>query len=125
MDKIQMNKMEFYGYHGVFPEEKKLGQQFIIDLTVQLDLKKAGQTDDLRHSVNYAELYTCCKEIVEGESVNLIETIAEKIAGTILSNYRELDICTVKVTKPNPPIKGHYESVAIEITRRQMNEWTI
>lgn len=47
--------MEFYGYHGVFPEENKLGQRFKVDLTVELDLKRAGESDDLEHSVNYGE----------------------------------------------------------------------
>lgn len=121
MDKIYLNKMEFYGYHGVFPEEKQLGQRFIVDLTVSLNLKRAGQTDDLQHSINYAQLYTHCKNIVEGESCHLIESVAEKIADTLLINYREINSCTVKVIKPDPPIRGHYESVAIEITRSRNN----
>ncbi len=57
MDKIYVNKMEFYGYHGVFPEENRLGQRFIVDLSVSVDLKKAGETDQLEFSVNYGELF--------------------------------------------------------------------
>lgn len=121
MDKIQLNKMEFYGYHGVFPEENQLGQRFIVDLTVHVNLKRAGQTDDLNHSINYAELYTICREIVEGDPFQLIEAVAEKIADSLLIHYRDINSCTVKVIKPDPPIKGHYESVAIEITRSRNN----
>ena len=51
--------MEFYGYHGVFPEENKLGQRFIVDLMVPVDLKRAGETDELEYSVNYGELFQC------------------------------------------------------------------
>lgn len=121
MDKIQLNKMEFYGYHGVFPEENKLGQRFIVDLTVHVNLKRAGQTDDLNYSINYADLYTLCKKIVEGEPFRLIEAVAEKIANTLLVDYRDINSCIVKIIKPDPPIRGHYESVAIEITRSRNN----
>lgn len=117
MDKIFLNRMEFYGYHGVFSEEKKLGQRFMVDIIALLNLQKAGQTDQLEHSVNYAELYRICKEIVEGEPVNLVETIAERIAVKILKEFMLISEVTVKVIKPDPPIPGHYQSVAIEITR--------
>ncbi len=117
MDKIFVNQMEFYGYHGVFPEETKLGQRFVVDLTVLLDLQKAGQTDQLEFSVNYAELYRICKEVVEGQPVQLIETVAERIAEVILTNFPPVSEVIVKVIKPDPPIPGHYHSVAIEITR--------
>jgi len=109
--------MEFYGYHGVFPEENKLGQVFIVDLIVELDLKNAGQTDDLNHTINYAQLYEVCQKIVEGRSYKLIEAVAEKIASEVLQSFSSVSSCTVKVIKPNPPIKGHYESVAVEIVR--------
>lgn len=111
--------MEFYGYHGVFSEEKRLGQRYVVDLCAEINLKKAGNSDHLEDSINYAELYTICKEIVEGEPYNLVESVAEKIAMTILERYLRIAACTVKVIKPDPPIPGHYQSVAIEITRRR------
>lgn len=117
MDKIILNKMSFYGYHGVFPEETKLGQRFIIDLTVEADLKKAGETDSLDASIHYGEIYQVCKEIVEGKPYKLIEALAERIAAELLKCYQGISVVTVKVIKPDPPIPGHYESVAVEITR--------
>lgn len=119
MDKIILEKMEFYGYHGVYPEENKLGQRYRVDLTAYVDLKQAGQTDDLNKSVNYAEIYTLCKEIVEGERYNLIETVAERIAAGVLAKHKRIQACTVKVIKPDPPIPGHYQSVAVEIERKR------
>jgi dihydroneopterin aldolase len=119
MDKIYVNKMEFYGYHGVFPEETRLGQRFAVDLEVSLDLQKAGQTDNLEYSVNYGELYEVCKTIVEGTPCKLVETVAEKIAGQVLEQFSLVSEVTVKVIKPDPPIPGHYKSVAVEITRRR------
>lgn len=117
MDKIYVNQMEFYGYHGVFPEENTLGQRFIVDLIVEANLQNAGKSDELEHSIHYGELYTLCKKIVEGERYKLIEAVAERIATTCLTQYPLANACTVKIIKPNPPIPGHYHSVAVEITR--------
>ncbi|MED4204802.1 dihydroneopterin aldolase [Neobacillus mesonae] len=117
MDKIYVNGMEFYGYHGVFPEEKVLGQRFKMDLAVAVDLKKAGETDELEYSVNYAELYQICKEIVEGTPYKLVESVAEKIAAAVLANLPLVQQVEVKLIKPDPPIPGHYKSVAVEIIR--------
>jgi 7,8-dihydroneopterin aldolase/epimerase/oxygenase len=117
MDKIFVNQMDFYGYHGVFPEENTLGQRFRVDLMVLVDLKKAGEIDELEHSVNYGELFQVCKEIVEGKPYKLIEAVAEKIAETVLQQFTLVSEVTIKVIKPDPPIPGHYRSVAVEITR--------
>lgn len=111
--------MEFYGYHGVFPEENTLGQRFIVDLMVLADLKKAGETDELAYSVNYGELFKVCKEVVEGKPYKLVEAVAEKIAKTVLGQFPLVSEVTIKVIKPDPPIPGHYRSVAVEITRRR------
>lgn len=119
MDKIFVNRMEFYGYHGVFPEENRLGQRFAVDLTVSVDLRKAGETDELEHSVNYGELYQVCKEIVEGKPYKLVEAVAERIASSVLAQFALVQDVTVKVIKPDPPIPGHYQSVAVEIMRRR------
>lgn len=117
MDKIYVNKMEFYGYHGVLPEETRLGQKFIVDLIVGSNLKKAGLTDSLEESISYVDLYQVCKDVVEGKPYKLIEAVAEKIAQEILRKFDKAAVVTVKLIKPNPPIPGHYEFVAVEITR--------
>ena len=117
MDKIYINEMEFYGYHGVLPEETKLGQRFRISLIVELDLKKAGETDDLNETVSYAEIFDRCRDIVEGKPYQLIEAVAEKIASDVLTNFEKITRVTVKVIKPDPPIRGHYQSVAVEVVR--------
>ncbi|WP_027725249.1 dihydroneopterin aldolase [Tuberibacillus calidus] len=116
-DKIYINKMAFYGYHGVFPEENRLGQRFFVDVVLECDLREAGQTDDLKKTINYAEIYEAVKGIVEGKPYKLVESVAEKIAETLLVTFPLLVRCHVKVTKPDPPINGYYDSVAVEITR--------
>jgi len=117
LDKIYVNKMEFYGYHGVLPEETRLGQRFKVDLIVELDLKRAGQTDELQESISYVDLYHVCKKVVEGRACKLIEAVAERIAEQILVKFDKVSVVTVKVVKPDPPIPGHFESVAVEIKR--------
>ena len=118
MDYIHLNDLEFYGYHGALPEETKLGQIFKVTITLACDLRKAGETDDLNQTVNYAEVFELCKDIVEGKPYLLIESVAERIASSILDQYNDkVKGCRVHLVKPNPPIRGHYSSVAVDITR--------
>ncbi|MBC1471319.1 dihydroneopterin aldolase [Listeria seeligeri] len=119
MDKIYLNELAFYGYHGVLSEENKLGQKFIISLVLGLSTKKAGISDNVNDTVSYADVYKTVKEIAEGKPFKLIEALAEKIATEVLVNYPLLNEVTVKLIKPNPPIPGHYHSVAVEIERKR------
>ncbi|MGG3915537.1 dihydroneopterin aldolase [Rossellomorea vietnamensis] len=117
MDKILLNEMEFYGYHGVFQEENKLGQRFRVSVELHLDLRKSGQSDQLEDSVNYAEVYSITKGVVEGEPRNLVEAVAEDISSRILETFDAVKSCKITLIKPDPPIPGHYRSVAVEINR--------
>lgn len=119
MDKIFLNGLTFYGYHGLFPEENHLGQRFIVDLELELNLQKAGHSDDMNQSINYGEVYQLTKAIVEGESHKLIETVAEIISKRLFNEFELLEACKVKVIKPDPPIPGYYESVGVEIYRER------
>lgn len=114
--------MQFYGYHGLLPEEKRLGQRFKVDLELFLHTSKAGLSDKMYDSIDYSQAYQRVKKIVEGESKNLIEAVAETIATDLLSAFTLLEACKVKVIKPDPPIAGHYESVAVEIYREKRHE---
>ncbi|EAD2801056.1 dihydroneopterin aldolase [Listeria monocytogenes] len=119
MDKIYLNELVFYGYHGVLAEETKLGQTFRVSLILGFSTKKAGVSDSVDDTVSYAEVYETVKEIVEGTPFKLIEALAEKIATEVLTGYPLLEEVTVKLIKPNPPIPGHYDSVAVEIERKR------
>jgi dihydroneopterin aldolase len=119
MDIMRLEKIQFYGRHGAFPEEQRLGQRFYVSLELKLDLKKAGTTDDLEHTVDYSELYGLVKQIVEGETYKLIETLAERIASRILDTYDKIHEVLVKVTKPHPPFDIVFDGVTVEITRRR------
>lgn len=69
MDKIYLNQMEFWGYHGLFPEENKLGQRFYVDLQLELDLKPASTSDDMTKSIDYGAVYEVTKKVVEGRHI--------------------------------------------------------
>ena len=98
--------MVFYGYHGVLPEERTLGQRFIVDIEMIVDLLLAGQTDDLAHTVNYAEVYAATRDIVTGEACQLIETVAQRIADQVLGHHEAVAHVGVRIRKPEVPIAG-------------------
>ena len=97
--------MTFYGFHGVNAEEKALGQTYLVDCEVTLDLSKSGTSDNLTDTVSYTDIYKTVKLVIEGKSKNLLEALAESIANKIIN---EFEINSIKVTliKPHPPIKG-------------------
>jgi dihydroneopterin aldolase len=117
-DRIICTGLTFYGYHGVNPEERALGQRFVVDLELQLDLEPAGRSDDLAQTVNYSQVYRIAREAVEGPPCNLIETVAERLAVRLLSETRAR-VVRVRIAKPWAPIRGMTAGeVAVEITRR-------
>lgn len=116
-DQIILQGLKFFGYHGVLPQETKAGQNFIVDATLRLDVSQASQHDDLNQTVNYAEVYRDIQKIVEGEPQQLIETVAEAVAYTILRQHPRVQTAVVRVDKPEAPIDGTFGTVAVEVTR--------
>lgn len=117
MDKIYINNLEFIGYHGVFPEEKKLGQKFLVSLELSVDTRVAGKTGDLTKSVHYGLVAKDVEKIFLEKSVDLLETCAENIAQMVLKNYA-VKAVKVIVKKPWAPLQLHFDNVAVEITRK-------
>ena len=118
-DKIHLSGMVFYGFHGVSPAEQEVGQRFVVDLEVHLDLRAAGLSDRLPDTASYTELYNVVKDILEGPSRRLLENVAESIAGRLLNEF-EIEAVRVKVMKPEVPMKGSILShAAVEIFRQR------
>ena len=116
-DKIQLAGMVFYGFHGVGPEEQQVGQRFVVDLEAERDLRAAGRSDDPDDTVNYSKMYRVVKEIVEGPSRKLLESVADAIAEAILSGF-DVESVRITVRKPEVPIKGSILThAAVEIYR--------
>ncbi|OFK63825.1 dihydroneopterin aldolase [Corynebacterium sp. HMSC078A10] len=114
-DRIELTGLECFGYHGVFEEEKKTGQPFIVDVTCWLDT--AGIEDDLSRTVNYAELADVAADIVEGPSRDLIETVAAEVAETAMQRFDILHAIEVTIHKPKAPIPRTFADVAV-VARR-------
>ena len=118
-DHITLEGMRFYGFHGVNPEERVLGQEYLVDLTVAMDLGRAGRTDRLEDTISYARIYRAVREVMEGEPRNLLEAAAQAIAERMLSEF-PVDSVGVRVKKPHPPIRGSIiEYATVEIFRRR------
>lgn len=116
-DRIILEGMQFYGFHGVNAEERALGQSYIVDLKVDMDLTGPGASDRLEETVSYAHLYRAVQEVLEGRSMNLLEATAHGIAVKILAEF-PVDGVHVRVKKPRPPIRGSViENASVEIYR--------
>lgn len=119
MDKIVIKNLEIFAYHGVFPEEKKQGQTFIVTAELYLDLNAAGTEDDLSKTVNYASVCETIEHVMLDEKYDLIEAAAENIASTILLNYEPVESVRVIISKPQAPIDMTFDTVYVDITRKR------
>lgn len=116
-DSITLEGMEFYGRHGVLPEENVLGQRFIVDLSMNLDLSRACTSDNLSDTVNYAAVYDSVRKAVEGEPVKLLECLANNILATVFRDFPLIEDIRIVLHKPGAPIKGVFKDVKIKIKR--------
>lgn len=119
MDRILMHHMAFYGFHGVMDEERTLGQKFFIDVELSLDLSRAGASDEVSQTVSYAEVYDDVKYFAESARYNLIEALAENIALRVLAKYEVVSEVLVRVKKPEAPVRGIFDFMAVEIRRQR------
>ena len=118
-DRIILEGMTFYAYHGGSPEERTLGQPFQVDLEAELDLSAAGKSDDRADTVSYTHLYRVVRDVIEGEPRNLLEALAEEVAMRLLDSFSIVAV-RVRVKKTRPPIKGAMIlGAAVEIYRRK------
>jgi dihydroneopterin aldolase len=115
-DEITLTGLRASAFHGVLEQERRTGQVFIIDVTMYLPLADAASTDDLDRTIHYGELAEEIVTAVESDPVDLIETVAERVANVVLAHDRAL-MTKVTVHKPNAPISVPFEDVAVTITR--------
>ena len=116
-DRIILEGMEFYGFHGANPEERALGQPYVVDLAVELDLRLPGESDRLEDTVSYSDLFRTVKLVIEGESKNLLEATAQTVADQVLAGFPVKGV-RVRVKKPRPPIRGSViDNAVVEIYR--------
>ena len=118
MDRITVTGIEVFGHHGVLPHERTFGQRFVVDLALDVDLDAAGRSDDLDDTVDYGALTGDVVAIVGGEPVDLIETVAARVADRCLDDDRVVS-CEVTVHKPSAPVPAVVAEVAVTVRRRR------
>ncbi len=119
-DRILLQGMIFSGFHGTLAAERELGQPFVVDIELTVDLRAAGLADDLTRSVDYSEVYQQARAIVEGPSMQLTEAVAESIAAAVLDRHSLVEAIRVRVAKPNVRLDGGVlAGSAVEIMRRR------
>lgn len=117
MGKINIKDLEVYAYHGVMPEEKTLGQKFLISITMHTDLSKAARTSDLAQTINYAEACEFVNEFTKKNTFDLIESLADSVARILLNRFELASRVDVQVKKPWAPIGLPLDSVSVEVSR--------
>jgi dihydroneopterin aldolase len=116
-DLITIKGIWGFGYHGVFDHEAKNGQDFFVDLEIQIDLSKASVSDDLNDTVDYGALTNLVVEEITGERAQLIEKLAGRIADRIKNSYPEIKKISVTVHKPKAPVSAEVSDISVTISR--------
>lgn len=112
--KIQIKGLRVYGYHGVLEHERQEGQYFIVDATIKVDADRASATDDISNTVSYAELAHLISENVRNNPVNLLETLAQRLADEVLFAASPwASKVKITVSKPDAPIDLYFETVSV------------
>lgn len=115
-DRITLTGLTVRGFHGVYDFERRAGQDFVVDAILELDTAKAARTDDVEDTAHYGDLAERLAAVIAGEPVNLIETLAQRLADACLADHH-VDAVTITVHKPQAPIKQAFRDVAVTIRR--------
>ena len=117
MDKIIIKGLKVFAYHGVNPEEKAYGQNFILDITAYKNLKKAGETDNIDDTVSYAKILKTAVKVLNEDKYDLLEKVAQRVAQQIFLEFDSIKAIDVCLKKPEAPIKADCEDGGVEISR--------
>jgi len=118
--RITLEGLEFHAFHGVYPHERKSGNWFEVDISVEADFTSAAKCDDLSGTVNYEELYSIVKSEMERPS-KLLETVAEKIVQDVFSTLPTVLLIELTISKINPPIGGKCKKASVCVLRKRNN----
>ncbi len=117
--KIHLNNMIFYGYHGVHPEERKLGQRFIVTLTVETDPKLDQGIHSLEQTVDYTKVFDEVKNIMETHQFYVLEKCANEILDKLFMDFQEIVCANIRIKKPFVAINASLDGVEVEMERRR------
>lgn len=116
-DSIEIKGIRGFGYHGLFDHERENGQEFLVDISLNLDLRKAARSDLVADTVDYGSVCNLVLGAIVGPPVSLIEKFASQIADLLLTNFPLLDSVVVVVHKPQAPVEVDFADIAIRIER--------
>jgi dihydroneopterin aldolase len=116
MGQLVLHNMEFYAHHGHFEEERIIGGRFLVDLTVDTDITKAAETDDLNDAVDYSKIYEAVRHEMTIPS-SLLEHLAKRIVDSVYSISGNISKVTVTVSKLNPAIGGSLQKFSVILTK--------
>lgn len=117
LDVIRIKNAVFYAYHGVLSDEQNLGGRFEVDVDLYTDLRKGATSDHLRDTVDYEKVYDCVRSSVLGKKYFLLEALGNAIIRGLFGRFKQVKRVTVRVRKPNAPVKGVIDTVEVEMTR--------
>ncbi|MCK0196308.1 dihydroneopterin aldolase [Ancylobacter sp. 6x-1] len=116
-DRVFLRGIELFAHHGLYPEEAKLGQRFVVDIDWWLDTRQAARDDDYEETVGYQEVYETVTRVSAEHRFHILEAFAEGIAAAILKRFGRIEKVRVEVHKPSAPIAGVFRDVGVDITR--------
>ncbi|GAB2690940.1 dihydroneopterin aldolase [Thalassiella azotivora] len=117
-DRIELHGLRARGHHGVFDHERREGQDFVVDLVLHVDTRPAAASDDLTDTVHYGVIAQEVHDVVAGDPVDLVETLAQRVADRVLAHER-VQAVDVAVHKPQAPIEVPFSDVVLRIHRRR------
>jgi len=117
MDKIIVKDLKLFCYHGVNPEEKIDGQNFVFDIEAKVDLSLPCTTDNVDDTVSYAKIIKTVRRVAQSEKYDLLEKVAQKVADELLNEFEKIQSVKILLKKPEAPIKANFSYVAVEIER--------
>jgi dihydroneopterin aldolase len=116
-DRIFIRGVQVHAYHGVFEEERKLGQRFIFDVDYWVEARDYARADDYTKAVSYADVYETLMAVATGPRVKLIEALAERAAEALLERFPQIEKVRIELHKPSAPIAGVLSDVGVEVVR--------
>lgn len=121
MDKILIKGLKLFAYHGVNPEEKENGQDFIFDIELYVNMNKACHSDNVEDTVSYAKVVKTVRRVFTAQKYDLLERCAEVTAQAILDEYSEVLRIDLTLKKPQAPVKAEFEYMGVNIVRSRDN----
>ena len=113
---IELNAMKFYAYHGILPQETKVGNYFIVDIKYSCPSEKACLSDEIKDTISYTDVYNVVRTEMKDPS-KLLEHITERISKALKTNFPQLSYLKIRLSKLNPPLEGEVQSVAVVIEK--------